>query len=225
MSIRNILALTFVAVQVASPLYARATSARADLRRWVFAQPVTRCFPGFIDGNFLSVAPRMGATFGSSFRPSERPRQAIPMNLWTSRAFSFSPSPLLSEDVFSSTGTNANIHVTAGALDPEVSEVALDDGYYELREFVLIGRATNVPRSLHRRALHISFGGIAIGSRKRDVEVAFGYRARLKAAESLTRCGMVAEGFQMQGSVGASSAYIFIFRDGQVVAVDYESGA
>jgi len=115
------------------------------------------------------------------------------------------------------------IHTILGAFDGDISAVALSNGYYESADLVLLSGITNAPNALRRIPLHVSVGGFTIGSQERDVENSFGY-GHVKRAKTVQNCGMVAERFQIQGT-GASAEYAFVYKNRQVVALEYSGGS
>jgi hypothetical protein len=195
-----------------APLPARADTARSQIRGWVKAQPVVRCFPGFIGYNF----------FADKYNPpGAGPIPTLPIN--PIHTFLRINARDLRKAVIYASGTSASIHELSAAFDTEISTVAIYDQYYEYGELVVLSKISTAPSAFRRRRLHVDFGGIGIGSQKRDVENLFGYGPPYKA-KGVTNCGMRAERFQTQGS-GAGMEFIFIFKDDQVVAMEEGGGS
>ena len=210
---RAVLIITLTISMVASAA-ARANSTTASVRDWLFALPVVHCFPGLIGSNF----------FADSFSQTAA-KSSIPMNPIPFSPRYFKSSPMFgSQEVLAKTGSSGSIHIMLGAYDDQRREAALNDGYYEYAEFVLLGQMKEAPAALHRRALHLHVGdGIGIGTQKADVDEFFGYGPG-RPAKMTGRCGMVAEGFQTPQN-GASAAYSFVFKDDEVVAIDFGAGS
>lgn len=193
---------------------ASASASTTAIRKWLYSEPVVRCFPQLTGPNF----------YVDRFNPHVLALPPLPNNPIPLRFFGLLPRGRdIPNAVIDATGRDADIHERAAAFDPALHEVALNDQYYELADFVLLGHVNKVPAVIPRRALRIRIGGLPIGAQEADVERLFGYSSS-GAVKRVTRCGFTAEQFQSVGN-GAGVGFLFVFEGGNLVAYSAGGGS